>query len=575
MPPTSFDRRLAPRLAPSVALPVLLAFTVLAGGPLLVATAPRAAAAGDEPWVRPLKAASEAQDAEIARSSAKSVASRLESQTSRNRNDFRLLYLLARAYGKDGRYADAITTYGESLAIESGCWLAWRDRGVLRWISKPPDLPGAEKDLRQAITLNPDYLAALQELGSLLIEQKRWSDGILALNRALGVDPKLDSARFQVAEAFLEMGRPNEALQTADQLLGRSPNDPRVLHLRGRILVAKGDHVAAQAIFKRLAQTNPDNRVPLVAWLEVAVKAKTLDADEGVWVLERLRRLARSKEEAESITKQIDALRPKTPAAAGTGARKGPPSASDLAAALRAPDVRIREHALLYVIDRSTDPATESFTITEELKVAIVEQLGKADDETVLVRALSLEILSHYGTEDLAGIVLGSLRDPNVLVRRKAADALARLKNPIGIAALNPYATGPDLEFAVSARRAVYLLAKQAPPPANEDQAAEVAAFTAWWTSADARPAKLAAIAAVVGAPVRFPELLVFRFAYLDADAEVAAAGCKALQSLSSLAIGDSAWSQWMRTLPALDPTKVAPAERKAALGAWYLKRPS
>ena len=569
MLPTSSGRRLAPRAA----LPALLLLAFLAGGPVLVATAPRAAAGGDEAWVAPLRAASEAQDAEIARSSAKAVASRLESQTSRNRNDFGLLYLLARAYGKDGRYADAITTYGECLALEPGCWLAWRDRGVLRWISKPPatDLPGAEKDLRQAVTLNPRYLAALQDLGALLLEQKRWFDGITALNRTLEVNPGLDSARFQIAEAFLEMGRPNESQQTLDQLLAKSPSDPRLQHLKGRILVAKGDYAAAQAIFKRLAQANPESRVPLSAWLDAAVRAKTLDPDEGVWVLERLRRLARSREEAESITKQIDDLRRQASKSPGGGEPKGPPSAADLAAALHAPDVRVREHALFYVIDQKPG----AFTITEELKAAIVEQLGKADDASVLVRALSLEILSHYGTEELAAIVMASLRDPNPIVRRKAADALTLLKNPIGVAALAPHATGSDPELARSARRAIYALAKHAEPPAGEEPAAEAAAFTAWWTSADAGAAKKAAIAAVVGAPVRFPEQLLFPFVWSDADETVVAAAYKALQALVPLAIGDSAWSKWMRSLPALDLAKVSPGERKAALGAWYLKRPS
>lgn len=565
MSPTPSRRRFAAATA--------LLLPLLAGGALLVATAPRAAAAGDEAWVRPLRAAIEAQDAEIARSSAKSVASRLESQTSRNRSDFGLLYLLARAYGKDGRYADAITTYGESLALEPGCWLAWRDRGVLRWISKPPatDLPGAEKDLRQAIALSPRYLAALQDLGALLIEEKRWFDGITVLTRALDVDPGLDSARFQIAEAFLEMGRPNEALQTLDQLLQKSPKDPRLLHLRGRILVAKGDYAAAQDIFKRLAQANPDSRIPLLAWLDAAVKAKTLDADEGVWVLERLRRLARSREEAANVTKQIDDLRRQASQAPAGAEPKGPPSAADLAAALRAPDVKVRERALFYVIDHSK----ETFTITADLTTAIVAQLGAVDEASVLCRSLSLEILARYGTPDFAGIVRVSLRDPSVRVRCKAADALALLKNPLGVAALAPYATGADLDLALSARRAIYILAGKSEPDAGDDSAARAAAFTAWWTSPDARSAKKAAVAAVVGSPVRFPEQLVFPFAYSDTDEEVVVAAYKALTDLVPLAIGDSAWSKWMRTLPSLDLAKVSPGDRKAALGAWYLKRPS
>ena len=97
--------------------------------------------ADSPPWEQPIRKGIVEQDAEIARSSAKAVWTRLESQASRNRNDLFILYFLARAYGKGDRRADAVTAYGETLAIEPGCWFAWRDRGVLKIFGK--DLQGA------------------------------------------------------------------------------------------------------------------------------------------------------------------------------------------------------------------------------------------------------------------------------------------------------------------------------------------------------------------------------------------------------------------------------------------------
>ena len=359
-----------------------LALALVTGLAALLGSSPAVLADGPA-WERPMRQGIADQDAEIARTSAKAVASRLESQSSRNRNDLVVLYLLARAYGKDERRADAITAYGEALAIEPGCWFAWRDRGVLRWLAGDPR--AAEQDLRQAATLSPRLIEALQPLGALLIEQKRYAEGIVILTRALDVDPGLDSARLQIAEAFAAMGHPDRALLTVAQLLAKAPNDPTLRFARAKYLVARSEFGEAQKIFRQLAQENPNNARPLHGWIDAAMKAKTLDADEGVWVLERLRRLARTREEQERITKQIDELRRQAAAAAAPPApRTGPPGPEDLARALRAPEAKVREAVIFYILTETTP----TFTITGDLTQALIEQLAvRQGDEPAQQRA--------------------------------------------------------------------------------------------------------------------------------------------------------------------------------------------
>lgn len=543
----------------------------------------RSACADAPAWERPIRLGMAEQDAEIARSSAKASATRLESQASRNRQDFVVLYLLARAYGKDNRRADAITAYGEAIGIETGCWFAWRDRGVLRWLEK--DLKGAEQDLRQAVALNPRMLEALQPLGALLIEEKRYADGIRVLTQALDVDPGLDSARLQVADAFLALGVPDNAIQTLEPLLKKFPKDVSLRVARARYLTAKQDYAGAQAIFKQLAIENPNDAGPLNAWLAIAVKSKTLDADEGVWVLEQLRRLARNPDDRAKLTKEIADLRRHAAEAAGPPAPQGPPTAADLVRALRASDVRAREGATFYILTG----VPESFTITGELATALIERLKVASgadvpakgEDSPRVRAFALEILARYGTPDFASIVRLSLRDPDGNVRRKAADALGQLKNPLAIAALWRYAKGEDLDLALSAQQAVYLLSKQAEPEAEPTAEAHSAAFFAWWNSPQARDAKLGAIAAVLASADRAVDELLFPFAFLDADEAVAGAGYQGLKSLAKIAeqaatdakakgAAVPAGIDWMKTLPIFE----GKPHKHDALGAWWLRRP-
>ena len=557
-------------------------------------------------WERAIQLGIADQDTEIAHSSAKAVASRLASQASRNRQDLVVHYLLARAFGLDNQRADAITAYGEALAIEPGCWYAWRDRGVLRWLEK--DLKGAEQDLRQALTLNPRMLEALQELGRLLIEEKRYAEGIRVLTRALDVDPGLDSARFKIAEAFAALNHPSEALQTLVPLLAKAPNDVMLRVAQARYLLASEQYAAAQAIFKQLAIENPNDPAPLNAWLGIAVKAKSLDAEEGVWVLEQLRRLARTADERGKITKEIEELRRQASALLAPPTPKGPPTAEDLARALRAPEVRAREAAAFYILTG----VKEGFTITGELATALIERLRPAEhadapakgEDVARIRALALEILARYGTPEFASIVRGSLHDPDGNVRRKAADALGLLKNKLAVAALWRYAKGADLDLAVSARLAVYQLAQKAPPAADATSDAQAAAFTAWWTSSEARDVKLAAITEVLASADRAVDELLFPLAYLDADDVVGTAAHNGLKTLAKIA-GEAAAEakrqgkdvppgiDWMRSLPILGaasivdegghsepgglPDPTAPSTkpyRNPDLAAWWMRRP-
>lgn len=541
----------------------------------------RPASADAPPWERPIRLGIVDQDAEIARSSAKAVWSRLESQSSRNRGDVVVLYLLARAYGKGERRADAITAYGEALAVESGCWFAWRDRGVLRWLEK--DVKGAEADLRKAVELDPRMIEALQPLGALLIEQKRYAEGIRTLTRVLDVDPGLDSARLQIAEAFAAMDHPKEAGQTLEPLLAKAPDDPNLLVIKARFLAAQGETAQAQAICKQLTKRNPNDPRPLQVWLEAAVRAKSLDPEEGIWILERLLRLTRTKEAHDAIAAQIAGLRRKASEAAQPKAPAGPPTADDVARALRAPDAKVRESAMLYLVGG----VPEGFSIQGELTLAIVERLDQGREPSAVVRVLALEILGRYGTPAFASVVRPSLRDEDPNVRRKAADVLGRLKNPLGIAALWRYATGADLDLAVSARLAVYALANRAPPVADENSEAQAAAFKQWWESVDARECKLAAIAAVLTSDDRVLDELLFPLAWADADEVSSEAAYRGLASLVELAKKSEApRAKWMQTLPILgatDPASAATSGRpvasgkpfhNTALGAWWMRRP-
>ena len=530
----------------------------------VAATAVRAEAA----WERPIRDGIVAQDREIARSGAKSVLRRLESQASREA-DVPTLYLLARAYGKAGDAASALTTYGDVLKQAPDCWFAWRDRGVLRAMGK--DLKGAEEDLRRAVQVKPDYADALQPLGVLLVETKRYDEGVRILQRVLDADPARESARMQIVEAWLEAGRPDDALREISPLLTRSPRDPGLRHVQGRVLAAKGDTAGALAVYKQLAIEFPDRDGPLRTWLGVAAKSGRLDPDETIWVLERLRRIVPKPEEKQAITEQIESIRRQMSAGQSTPA--GPPTPAALAAQVRDPDVARRRLALLYLLQA----AKETLTLKGDLLLALVERLDPVREPAAGNRALALAVFERYASAEIAPVVRGSLRDPDGDVRCKAADVLRKADTPFATAALARHATGQDAALATSARLAIYGIARVAPPYAEDTPEAQAVAFRIWWAGPDGRAAKTKAIAAVATAADLAPDELIFQFV-IDEDPEVRAAAYRGLKALVPGAVGGSPRAAWMRTLPEVDEAGLRPDRRDAFLETmitWWEKRPS
>ena len=68
------------------------------------------------------------------------------------------------------------------------------------------DNAGAEADYRQAVTLKPDFVDALQPLGVLFVETKRFDEGIKLFQRVLDYEPTRESARLQIVEALILRG---------------------------------------------------------------------------------------------------------------------------------------------------------------------------------------------------------------------------------------------------------------------------------------------------------------------------------------------------------------------------------
>lgn len=559
----------------------------------VAADAPRAVPAA---WQREVEDGIAAQDAELARGNPKAVVARYESRASRV-GGVPALYLLARAFGKAGDHANALTTYAEVLREDPRMWYALRDRGVLRLLAK--DVPGAEADLRAAVAIQPRYIEALQPLADLLMETKRYEEAVRVLSRVLDLEPTRDSARSQLVAAYGAWGRHDEALAALDILIRRVPRNLPLRLRRAELLHAKGDHAGALALLRSLANEYPDAPDPLRLWVRHTFQQKTLDPDDTLEVLTRLRRVVRDPAERKSVDGWIDLIHKRraeiAAAARPEGAGPVKPTPELFARVLDEGELKGRREALLYLLNA---PRID-FSIRPPLIQALLKRTSVQYEPDPELRALALRVFGRFPSPETAPLVripLADRREQDLRVRMIAADVLGDLANPLGIAALAQPATLSDAEYALAgvpaapaadlrraARYAIYQLARTAPPVAPDDPPeAHEAAFATWWAGLDARDAKLRALEAAEKAAEVRPWELAFPLA-LDPDPSVWPAAYRFLRRVAAQAKGHPAsgsgapFAVFMGGLPSFADDALVPARRDEVVGAlrrWWEGRP-
>ena len=148
-------------------------------------------------------------------------------------------------YG-ERRFADSVSAFLQVIRLDSGIEQPYRFLGRLlehagerlpeviasyaAWEKKAPDnyLPvflhakalaaasapddtAVETKLRRSILLNGSYWESRLELGVLLLTQGKWQESAQELSRSIELNPRNASAHFQLARAYLRLGKPDRA----------------------------------------------------------------------------------------------------------------------------------------------------------------------------------------------------------------------------------------------------------------------------------------------------------------------------------------------------------------------------
>jgi tetratricopeptide (TPR) repeat protein len=140
------------------------------------------------------------------------------------------------------------------------------------------DAAGAERMLREALALDPDWVPTLATLGELLLNGGRHEEAESLLKRAASGNPPYLHAAFVLARYYNDTQRPSQALEVIAPFVaaGRLSSDLAMQHVAA--LVALGKQQEAVAGYRRIADAAPGNAAAAQA-LAVALQAANQHAE--------------------------------------------------------------------------------------------------------------------------------------------------------------------------------------------------------------------------------------------------------------------------------------------------------
>jgi tetratricopeptide (TPR) repeat protein len=178
----------------------------------------------------------------------------LEAALAKRPGDPDLMYYLGRATGLLSKQTFDALRASQPDSARSHQILA-ETYSVLR------NIPGAEKEYREAIRLRPATPGLHLELGELYVAASQWDKAEAEFRAESRLQPGDAEAAYQLGNALLQEGKIKEARPELDRANGLAPGMPETLYSLGKAASLDGDKAAAEKAW--LAVIALENETPL------------------------------------------------------------------------------------------------------------------------------------------------------------------------------------------------------------------------------------------------------------------------------------------------------------------------
>ncbi|MEO0918523.1 MAG: tetratricopeptide repeat protein [Pseudomonadota bacterium] len=184
-----------------------------------------------------------------------------------------------------GRYQAAIDSFNEALSLDPRQTDAWNGLGWTLWEAEgdEPALEAFERSLSLDVTVQAlgGKAATARRLGVLSSSEAR-----LLLDAALSIDPDYIWALREIGWSYLDDGEPARAVAAFEAALEVEPNDANAQYGMGRAHLDAGQPEAALGLFNAVLADTPDD-FPSLVYRVIALR----DLDRNAQALREADRL--------------------------------------------------------------------------------------------------------------------------------------------------------------------------------------------------------------------------------------------------------------------------------------------
>lgn len=173
------------------------------------------------------------------------------------------------------------------LAMSPGC--ADHLRLLAHALQQQNRLEEAEKQLRFALSIKPNFPHLHEDLGGVLAMQQRYEEAIPSLEQAIQLDPTQAMAHKKLAQALAMVGRGEDADQSFEDYFDKRPEDGEVA--KGANLLKEGRVGEAIETFQAIIRENPQS-VNAMRFLAMAYWKDSERLDDAEALLRRVVEIA-------------------------------------------------------------------------------------------------------------------------------------------------------------------------------------------------------------------------------------------------------------------------------------------
>jgi tetratricopeptide (TPR) repeat protein len=197
------------------------------------------------------------------------IAAALGDQVRRSPNDPVLRVRYGEALGAMGKFQQAIDQFNAALKIDPKHLGATLDLGMVAQLTK--NYSAAETYYLKVISLtdgqdysnvNPSREQAYFNLGTIMLEQKRWADAAGYLKAALRIRSDASDTYYNLAKAYQGLGDPDAAIQQLETGLQFDPGYAEAHYFLGTLYQAKNDDVNASYQYAQAVKDAPGADLP-------------------------------------------------------------------------------------------------------------------------------------------------------------------------------------------------------------------------------------------------------------------------------------------------------------------------